>query len=100
MRWEVLMRRLLLVIVIFCLVGTFAQACEEYEQEEKCYNEEEPVETEVEEEEETQEEPEIGFLNSKWFIILDRLIDRYPIIERIIERILQWIFNQLLGMEI
>lgn len=87
------MSRWITVLVIICLFGTLCQACETYEHHEKCYEE-----TEQEEVEEEQEEP--GLFESKWFLILERLIDRYPILERIIERILQWIFENILGMEV
>lgn len=96
MNWMGFIRKWIIVAIIFCLIGTVAQACEEYE-EEKCYEEEndEPI---VEEEEEPHYESVSGITESRWFIILDRLIDRFPIIERIIERIFQWIFN-LLGLD-
>ena len=93
MNWMGFFRKWIIVAVIFCLIGTTAQACEEYEEEQKCCEEETIVE------EETHYEPVSDITESKWFIILDRLIDRFPIIERIIERIFQWIFNNLLEMD-
>ncbi len=96
MNWMVLARKWIIVILIFCLLGTLTQACEDYEEEEKCY-EEEKEEIIVEEKVETQEESDIT--ESKWLIILDKLIDRYPIIERIIEWIFKWIFNNLLDLD-
>jgi hypothetical protein len=97
MSWMVFVRKWILVAVIFCLLGTIAQACEEYE-EEKCYEKEKEEYVEKEVEEPTYESVS-GITDSKWFIILDRLIDRYPILERIIERIFQWIFSNLLGLD-
>ena len=94
-----LLRKWILVLVIFCLIGTLAQACHSYDAEEKCYEEEEKDEVVVEEEQNEEETTEISITESKWFMILERLIERYPIIERIIERIFQWIFNRFLGME-
>ncbi len=82
----------ILVLVIFCLIGSFSQACEDYEQEEKCDNE---FESEVTPIEETQS----SLTDSTWFIILEKLVERYPIIGQIIERIFQWIFNNLLGLD-
>ena len=93
MRWMSFMSKWITVFIIICLIGTFCQACEPYEQEEKCYNE-----TECEKVEEEQQETDL--FESKWFLILERLIDRYPILERIIERILQWLFEKILGMEV
>ena len=90
MNWMVLVRKWIIVILIFCLLGTLTQACEDYEEEEK----EEII---VEEKVETQEESDIT--ESKWLIILGKLIDRYPIIERIIEWIFKWIFNNLLDLD-
>ncbi|KYK33872.1 MAG: hypothetical protein AYK22_05900 [Thermoplasmatales archaeon SG8-52-3] len=97
MKWMGISHKCIIVLVIICLLGTIAQACEEYE-EEKCY-EEEKEETIIEEKVESPTEPEFSFSESKWFIILANLIERYPIIERIIERIFQWIFNNLLGID-
>jgi hypothetical protein len=98
MNWMVLARKCIIVLVIFCLLGTIAQACHEYDEEQKCYKEEKE-ETIVEEKQETSYQSVSGLTSSKWFIILDKLIERYPIIERIIERIFQWIFNSLLDMD-
>ena len=97
MNWMVFTRKWIIVAIIFCLLAPIAQACHEYE-EEKCYEEEkeEPV---VEEEQKPTYESVSGITESKWFIILDRLIERYPILERIIERIFQWIFSNLLGLD-
>jgi hypothetical protein len=97
MNWMVLARKSIIVLVIFCLIGTIAQAC--HDQEEKKYCEEEKEEKIVEKTYETSYETVSSITESKWFIILDRLIDRYPILERIIERIFQWIFNNLLGLD-
>ena len=93
MNWMVLARKWILVAVIFCLFGTIAQACHCYE-EKKCYEHEEKVV-----EEEPIYESTSGIIDSKWFQILDKLIQRFPILERIIERIFQWIFNNLLGLD-
>ncbi len=98
MSWMVLVRKWIIVLVIFCLLGTITLACESYEPEEKCY-EEEKEEIIVEEKVDSPTQSVSGITESKWFIILDKLIERYPIIERIIERIFQWIFNNLLGMD-
>ena len=97
MNWRAITHKWIILLVIFCLLGTLAQACHEYEEEEKCYEEKE--ETTVEENVETQTETLSSITESKWFIVLDKLIERYPIIERIIERIFQWIFNNLLGLD-
>lgn len=97
--WMVLVRKWIIVLVIFCLLGTLTQACQYSEEEEKCYREEEKEEIIDEEKVEPPEESGSGITESKWFIILDRLIKRYPIIERIIERIFQWIFNYLLDLD-
>lgn len=94
----VLARKWIIVIVIFCLLGTISQACHDYEEEQKCY-EEKKEEMVVEEKVETSYESVSEITSSKWFIILDKLIGRYPIIERIIERIFQWIINNLLDMD-
>jgi len=98
MNWMVLVRKWIIVLVIFCILGTLTQACHYYDKEEKCY-EEEKEGIIVEEKTEPLEESGSGITESKWFIILDKLIERYPIIERIIERIFQWIFNYLLGLD-
>jgi hypothetical protein len=84
--------------MIFCLLGTIAQACEDYEIEEKCY-EEEKEEVPLDEKVEPQEESESDISDSKWFIILSNLIERYPIIEKIIDWIFKWIFNNLLEID-
>jgi hypothetical protein len=97
MNWMVLARKGIIVLVIFCLIGTIAQACHGYEEEKYCKEEKE--ETKVEEKYESSYESVSSITESKWFIILDRLIERYPILERIIERIFQWIFNNLLGLD-
>ncbi len=94
----VLVRKWIIVLVIFCLLGTLSQACHDNVEEEKC-SEEEKEESIVEEKVDTPEQSVSGITESKWFIILDKLIERYPIIERIIERIFQWIFNNLLGLD-
>jgi hypothetical protein len=99
MRWMVFSHKWILVVVIFCLIGTISQACEDYEQEEKCDSEVETEEITVESEVTPNEEIQSSITDSKWFIILEKLIERYPIIERIIERIFQWIFNNLLGLD-
>ena len=83
--------KLITVMMIFCLLGSLTQACHDYEEEKE--------EVVVEEKVEPQEQSGSDITQSKWFIILDKLIDRYPIIERIIERIFQWIFNNLLDMD-
>ena len=99
MSWMVLVRKWIIVMMIFCLLGTLTQACHDYEEEEeKCY-EEEKEEIIVEEKVEPPEESGSDITESKWFIILDKLIERHPIIERIIEWIFQWIFNNLLDMD-
>jgi len=98
MCWMVLIRKWIIVMVFFCLLGTLSQACHDYEEEEKSYDEEKE-EIIVEEKVEPTDESGSGIIESKWFIILDKLIERYPIIERIIERIFQWIFNYLLGLD-
>ena len=98
MSWMVSFRKYIIILVIFCLLGTLTKACHYNEEEEKCYKEEKE-ETIVEEEEEPHYESVSSITESKWFIILDRLIERYPILERIIERIFQWIFNNLLGLD-
>ena len=94
----VLLRKWILVLVICCLIGTIAQACYSNDAEEKCY-EEEKDEVVVEENQYEEEISGTSITESKWFMILERLIERYPIIERIIERIFQWIFNIFLGIE-
>ncbi|KYK23874.1 hypothetical protein AYK24_06975 [Thermoplasmatales archaeon SG8-52-4] len=96
MNWRALVRKWIILLMIFCLLGTIAQACEEYEKEEICYEKEEKVI--VEEEVEPQVEPESDITESKWLIILSKLIERYPIIEKIIDWIFKWIFNNLLDM--
>lgn len=85
-------RKWMIVLLIFCLLGTLTQACHDYEEE----DEEDIID---EEKVEPTEESGSKTIESKWFILLDRLIDRYPIIERIIERIFQWIFNYLLDLD-
>ena len=92
-------RKLIIVLVIFCLIGTFSQACEDYEQEEKYDNEVETEETSIESEVTPIEETQSSITDSKWFIILEKLVERYPIIGQIIERIFTWIFNNLLGLD-
>jgi len=98
MNWRVLARKWIILLMIFCLLGTIAQACEDYEIEEKCY-EEEKEEVTVEEKVEPQVEPESDITESKWFIILSKLIERYPIIGKIIDWIFKWIFNNLLDID-
>ena len=88
----VLVRKWIIIFVIFCLLGTLTQACHDTDKDKN-------EENEVEEKEETPKESGSDITKSKWFIILDRLIERYPIIARIIERIFQWIFNNLLDMD-
>ena len=94
----VLVRKWIIVLVIFCLLGTITLACESNEPEEKYY-EEEKEEIIVEEKVDSPTQSVSGITEMKWFIILDKLIERYPIIELIIERIFQWIFNNLLGLD-
>lgn len=96
MNWRVLVRKWIPILMIFCLLGTLAQACEDYEVEEKCY-EEEKEENTVDENVEPQGESDIT--GSKWFIILSSLIEKYPIIEKIIDWIFKWIFNNLLDLD-
>ena len=88
----VLIRKWIILFVIFCLLGILTQACSDYEEEEN----EDII---VEENNEPTSKSGSGIIESKWFIILDKLIERYPIIERIIEHIFQWIFNNLLGLD-
>jgi hypothetical protein len=95
MDWRVLVRKWILLVVIFCLLGTISQACENQEEEEKCY-EEKDEEEKVEEKDTSYEESDIT--NTKWFLILDRLIEKYPIIEKIIDWIFQWIFKNILNV--
>jgi len=94
----ILARKWIILLVIFCLLGTISQACHDYDEEQECY-EEKKEETIVEEKVETAHESVSGITSSKWFIFLDKLIERYPIIERIIERLFQWIIDNLLGMD-
>jgi hypothetical protein len=92
MSWMVLARKWMIVLVFFCILGTLTQACHDYEEEDK--------ENIIDEEKvEPTQESGSKIIESKWFILLDKLIDRYPIIERIIERIFQWIFNYLLDFD-
>jgi len=93
-----LVRKWIIVLVIFCLLGTISQACHDYEEDQKCY-EEKKEETFDEEEVETSYESVSEITNSKWFLFLNKIIEKYPIIELIIERIFQWIINNLLGMD-
>jgi hypothetical protein len=95
MKWMVKFRKLLIVAVVICLLGTIAQACHDYEENEGY--EEEKEEEIVEEEPYYESASELT--DSKWFQVLENLIERFPIIERIIERIFQWIFNNLLGLD-
>ena len=81
MNWMVVVRKWIIVLVIFCLIGPLTQACHDHE------------------EEKPPEEEGSDIKESKWFIILERLIERYPIIGLIIERIFQWIFNNLLDLD-
>ena len=97
MSWMVSVRKWITVMMIFCLLGTLTQACHDYE-EKKCY-EEKKEEVIVEEKVEPQKESGLDNTEKKWFIVLNILIERYPIIERIIERIFHWIFNNLLDMD-
>jgi hypothetical protein len=98
MSWMFLARQWIIVLVIFCLLGTISQACHDYEEDQKCY--EDKNEENIDEEKvETSYGSDSGITSSKWFLILNKLIDRYPIIERIIERIFQWIINNLLDMD-
>ena len=93
----VLVRKWIIVMVIFCLLGTLTQACSDYEEEEKCYEEKEEI---IDEEKiESTEEAGGDIIGFKWFIVLDKLIERYPIIERILERIFNWIFDSLLDLD-
>ena len=61
--------------------------------------EEEKEEILVEKNVESLEESGSDFTESKWFILLDKIIEQNPIIGRIIEWIFQWIFNNLLDMD-
>ena len=97
MNWFMLTRKWILVIVIFCLLGTITQACHEYEEDQDC-DKEKKEEMEVEEEVKTSHESVSGILSSKWFLFLERLIEKYPIIERLIERIFQWFIDNILGI--
>jgi hypothetical protein len=97
MSWMAAVRKLITVLMIFCLLGTISQACHENE-EAKC-SEEEKEGGIVEEKVESQEESGSDITEKKWFIILDKLIERHPIIERIIERIFQWILKNLLDID-
>jgi hypothetical protein len=84
--------------VIFCLIGTVSQACHDYEEDENCY--EEKKEENIDEEKvETSYESISDITSSKWFLFLNKIIEKYPIIERIIERILQWIINKLFSLD-
>lgn len=70
---------------------------------EKCDKETNKDEIEVEEvedEENAPEIPEAGISEAKWFKVLDKLIERFPIIEQILQRILQWIYDRLTSMEL
>ena len=93
-----LARKCIIVLVIFCLLGTISQACHDYEEDQKCY-EEKKEETFYEEKVETSYESVSGITSSKWFLFFNRIIEKYPIIERIIERIFQWIINNLLSID-
>ena len=55
---------------------------------------------EVEDDENAPEIPEAGISETRWFKVLDKLIERFPIIERILLRILQWIYYRLTSMEL
>jgi hypothetical protein len=98
MSWMFLARKWIIVLVIFCLLGTISQACHEHEDEKKCY-EEKKEENCYEEKVKTSYESDSGIASSKWFLFLSKIIDRYPIIERIIERILQWVINNLFEID-
>ncbi len=65
--------------------------------DQKCY--EEKKEETIEEKVETSYESVSEITTSKWFLFLNKIIEKYPIIERIIERILQWIINNLLDFD-
>ena len=92
MNWMVLVRKCILLLVIFCLIATISQACHYTEEEEKCHKDEKE-EIEVEDEVEPIEESGSRITESKWLVVLDRLI------ERIIERIFQWIFRYILDLD-
>ena len=91
-------RKWIIVLVIFCLIGTVSQACHDNEGDQNCY-EEKKEEYADDEKVETSFESVSDITSSKWFLFLNRIIERYPIIERIIERILQWIINSLLDLD-
>lgn len=90
-------RKLIIVLVIFYLIGTVSKAFHDYEEDQKCY--EEKKEETIEEKVETSYESVSEITTSKWFLFLNKIIEKYPIIERIIERILQWIINNLLDFD-
>jgi len=39
MNWMILARKWIILLMIFCLLGTVTQACHDYEEEQKCYEE-------------------------------------------------------------
>jgi hypothetical protein len=93
MNWMYFARKWIILLVIFCLLGTISKACHDSEEVQECDKEKE------EEKIETSYESVSGLTSSKWFIFLDKIIEKYPIIERLIERIFQWIVDNLLGLD-
>ena len=88
--WKKLVRYLITVLVIFGLSGNVSQACHT-DDEAECSNETKKTQTKTEDDEKVANSLEMGLLKDTWFmaflLFLEKLIERYPIIEDILQMI-------------
>ena len=84
----------MVAIFLLILLGNYTQACELYQPDVKT----KVNVTTVEKVEDAEDSPKIidnNLIITRWLNILDKLIERFPIIEKILQVIFRWINSQL-----
>lgn len=86
---------LMIALVFIILIGNLAQACS-YNDQSRKYEEIKCSEKNNEEYEYIIDIKELSNFVTKLSYILDKLIERFPIIEEIIQKILLWLYLQFI----
>ena len=88
---------LIFCIIQLIMISNFSQACEIYEDEsdkqKDCYK------SSQKDRNNSIDLEELGFIFVKLSTFYDKLVDRFPIIEKIMEKIFIWIYLQISNIE-